>query len=362
MSIFTLDNNDDKYPENANPEEINILIVDDEKSIQDMLSHLMGMSGYSCSIASDAKEARSIMKDQHFELILCDVNMPGESGMDFIKYLSDSYTDTAVIMVTGEDNTELAETALDIGAYGYIIKPFKPSELMINVSNALRRRKLEINNRMNLVNMEHVINERTSELQNTLEKLRKSTEGIIQAMSSTVETRDPYTAGHQQRVANLAQSIAIEMGLPDEQIEGIFMAGLIHDLGKIAVPAEILTKPGKLSDIEFNLIKVHPQAGYDILKKIEFPWPIARIVIEHHERMNGSGYPHGLLGADLLLESRILAVADVVEAMASHRPYRPALGLEVALDEILKNKNILYDPAVVDACEKIVSTGHFRFE
>jgi len=362
MPIFTLDKNDDKYPENANPEEIRILIVDDEKPIQEILCHLMVMNGYSCSIASNAKEARSIMKDQNFELILCDVNMPGESGMDFIKYLSDSYTDTAVIMVTGEDNTELAETALDIGAYGYIIKPFKPSELMINVSNALRRRKLEINNRMNLVNMEHVINERTSELQNTLEKLRKSTEGIIQAMSSTVETRDPYTAGHQQRVANLAQSIAIEMGLPDEKIEGIVMAGLIHDLGKIAVPAEILTKPGKLSDIEFSLIKVHPQAGYDILKEIEFPWPIARVVIEHHERMNGSGYPHSLSSADLLLESRILAVADVVEAMASHRPYRAALGLEVALDEILKKKNILYDPAVVDACEKIISTGHFRFE
>jgi putative two-component system response regulator len=350
-----------RSPGNVDPGKINILIVDDEKTIQDMLGHLLEINGYSCRTASDAGEARSIMKEHDFELVLCDVNMPGESGIDLIKYLCGAYSGTAVIMVTAEDDKELAETALDMGAYGYVIKPFKANELMINISNALRRRNLEISNRMHMENLESIIDERTAELQNTLEKLNKSTEGIIRAVSSTVEIRDPYTAGHQQRVADLAQAIAKEMRLPEEQIQGIGMAGLIHDLGKIAVPAEILTKPGKLSEIEFALIKLHPQAGYDIIKEIEFPWPIARIVVEHHERINGSGYPNGLSGEEMLQESRILAVADVVEAMASHRPYRAALGLDIALEEISKNKGILYDPESADACIKIISKGRFRF-
>jgi HD-GYP domain-containing protein (c-di-GMP phosphodiesterase class II) len=195
-----------------------------------------------------------------------------------------------------------------------------------------------------------------------MKMLRKSMEGIIRAMSLTVEMRDPYTAGHQQRVADLAQSISVEMELSEERVEGVRMAGLIHDLGKIAVPAEILTKPGKLNNIEFNLIKLHPQAGYDILKDIEFPWPVAEIALQHHERMDGSGYPHGVKGEEILLESRIMAVADVVEAMASHRPYRAALGLGAAMEEIIKNKNRLFDLDVVDTCVKLFTDGKFQFK
>ncbi|MFC1811772.1 HD domain-containing phosphohydrolase [Thermodesulfobacteriota bacterium] len=199
-------------------------------------------------------------------------------------------------------------------------------------------------------------------LKQTLENLRKTMKGTIQAMADTVETRDPYTAGHQQRVAQLARAIAENMGLSETQTEGIYMAGIIHDLGKISVPAEILSKPGQISEMEFNLIKIHPQAGHDILKKIEFSWPIAQIVLQHHERMNGTGYPDGLAGEDILLEARILAVADTVEAMASHRPYRPAIGIAFALEEISKHKGIFFDPDVVDAClslftEKGVTSG-----
>ena len=339
-----------------------VLIVDDEKATQHMLCRLLDKSGYSCGTASDAEEARAILSGQDFELVLCDVNMPGESGIDFIKFISAAYPETAIIMVTGRDDREIAESALDIGAYGYIIKPFKSNELMISISNALRRRRLEINNRLYIMDMEKIINERTESIQEAMKKLRKSMEGIIKAMASTVEMRDPYTAGHQQRVAELAQSISKEMELVEEMIEGIRMAGQIHDLGKIAVPAEILSKPGRLNDIEFNLIKLHPQAGYDILKDIEFPWPIAKIVLQHHERMDGSGYPHSLSDKDMLQESKILGVADVVEAMASHRPYRPALGLDVAVEEISRNKDILYDPTVVDACVKIISNGNFQFK
>jgi len=199
-------------------------------------------------------------------------------------------------------------------------------------------------------------------LEQSMEKLRKAMGGTIQVIALTVETRDPYTAGHQRRVANLARAIATEMGLSEEQIDGIRMAGVVHDLGKISVPAEILSKPGELTEVEFRLIKSHPQVGYDILKEIDFPWPVAQIVLQHHERMDGSGYPRGLKGAEILLEARILGVADVVEAMASHRPYRPALGVDKALEEISKNRGILYDPEAVDACLRLFTQRGFRLE
>ena len=190
-------------------------------------------------------------------------------------------------------------------------------------------------------------------LQQTLESLRKAVGTTIQVMVSAVESRDPYTAGHQSRSADLACAIATEMGLAQEKIEGIRMAGIIHDIGKLSIPAEILSKPTKLTDIEFSLIKEHSRSGYEMLKDVESPWPLAEIVYQHHERMNGSGYPRNLKGDEILMEARIMAVADVVEAMASHRPYRPALGIDAALEEIEKNKGILYDDAVADACLRL---------
>ena len=180
--------------------------------------------------------------------------------------------------------------------------------------------------------------------------LRQSLEQSIQTIADTVQARDPYTAGHQRRVSELAVAIAREMGLPEDQIDGIHFAGIIHDLGKIRVPSEILSNPGKLTPIEFELVKQHPRFGYDIIKNVHFPWPIADIVLQHHERMDGSGYPQGLKGDAILLEARIMAVADVVEAMSSHRPYRAGLGIEAALEEISKMRGKYYDPQVVDAC------------
>jgi len=195
-----------------------------------------------------------------------------------------------------------------------------------------------------------------------VERIKKALGATVQAIAVTVETRDPYTAGHQRRVADLACTIAMEMNLPIDQIDGIRMAAAIHDLGKISVPAEILSKPTKLTNIEFSLIQTHPQSGYDILKDIEFPWPVARMVLEHHERMNGSGYPNGLTGDNILMESRILSVADVVESMASHRPYRPSLGIDAALNEIEKNSGICYDNAVADACLRLFREKGFILE
>jgi PAS domain S-box-containing protein len=199
-------------------------------------------------------------------------------------------------------------------------------------------------------------------LQDTLESLRKAVNTTIQVMISTIEVRDPYTSGHQSRSADVARAIATEMGLPQEQIEGLRMAGSIHDIGKLSIPAEILSKPSKLSEIEFALIKEHSQKGYEILQDVESPWPLAEIVYQHHEGMDGSGYPRNLKGNDILIEARILNVADVVEAMASHRPYRPSLGIDAALNEIEKNRGTKYDEAVVDACLKLFREKGYQLE
>ncbi|MCL5962390.1 MAG: PAS domain S-box protein [Chloroflexi bacterium] len=199
-------------------------------------------------------------------------------------------------------------------------------------------------------------------LKKSLEQLRQTLNGFIQAIAVTVEMRDPYTAGHQQRVARLATAMAEEMALPEDQIEGIHLAAVVHDIGKICIPTEILSRPGRLTAIESDMIKTHAEIGYSILMPIDFPWPLAKIVHEHHELMDGSGYPQGLKGDNILLEARILVVADVVEAMASHRPYRPALGMGAALQEISEHRGVLYDPDVVSACLKIIREKRFDLE
>ncbi|MDD5648437.1 MAG: PAS domain S-box protein, partial [Dehalococcoidia bacterium] len=198
-------------------------------------------------------------------------------------------------------------------------------------------------------------------LSESYESLKKTLDDAINTMAKIVETRDPYTSGHQHKVADLAIAIAREMKLEDTRIDQLRMAAVIHDIGKLYVPFDILSKPGRLTDIEFNLIKTHPQSGYDIVKGMDFPCNVAEAVLQHHERLDGSGYPNQLKGDDTLLEAKILAVADVIEAMASHRPYRPALGIDNALEEISKNKDSLYDPNVVDACVKLFKSGRFEF-
>jgi len=200
------------------------------------------------------------------------------------------------------------------------------------------------------------------ELIDSRERLKKTLNGAINTLAAIVETKDPYTYGHQQRVCKLATNIAKELKLDNDIIEAIRIAALIHDIGKVNIPASILSKPGKLTDIEFEMIKTHPQLSYDMLKRIEFPLPIVDIILQHHEKLDGSGYPKGLKAKDIMLEAKILAVADVVEAMSSHRPYRPALGIDAAVEEIKKNKGILYDPAVVNKCVMIITKKGFKFD
>lgn len=199
-------------------------------------------------------------------------------------------------------------------------------------------------------------------LKKACKKLVKFIEGTANIITKVVETRDPYSIGHQQRVSKLATAIAREMKLPKDKIEGIRIASLVHDIGKVNLPTEIVSKPSKLVEVEFNLIKNYPKVGYDILRNVDFPWPIAEIVLQHQEKIDGSGYPRGLKGDEICIEAKILGVANVVEAMTSYRSYRPAISINESLAEISKNKNILFDPEVVDACIKLFKEKDFKFE
>jgi len=201
-----------------------------------------------------------------------------------------------------------------------------------------------------------------AELRKSMGELRATFRQTVRALASMAEKRDPYTAGHQQRVAKLACAIGRALNLPEDALEGLEMSGILHDVGKVYVPAEILSKPARLSHMEMGIMKSHPEVGFEILREVNFPWPVARTVLEHHERLDGSGYPGGLHGSDICLEARILAVADVVEAMSSHRPYRAALGITAALDEIRAGRGALYDAEAVDACLAIMAEGAFSFE
>jgi len=339
----------------------NILIVDDEAPIRELFWMILDSKGHDCDMAPNAQEARKALGKKTYDLVISDINMPGESGLDLIRHVRSEFEDTAVIMISAIDDPVVAGAALDMGIYEYVIKPINTNGVLISVASALRRRELEAVDKRYRQELETNVAERTATLQETMEKLRRSLDGIVHVIALTVESRDPYTAGHQKRVAELAHAICVEMQMPPQMAEGIQMAGAFHDLGKISVPAEILSKPGRLTVNEFNLIKEHPQTGYKILKDIEFPWDIARAVLHHHERMDGSGYPDGLAGEEIRIEARILIVADVVEAISSHRPYRPALGIEVALEEILKNRGTFYDPDVVDVCLKLFREKDFSF-
>ena len=248
-------------------------------------------------------------------------------------------------------HTEYSYTdIIESGATDFISKPFEAGELKAKIKRIEREKQIY-----------GQLQERNEALGKAHEKLQCTLKQAVGALASTVEMKDPYTAGHQRRVAHLASAIARELDLSREMTDAIRMAGLVHDIGKISVPSEILTRPSKLSVLEMNLTRHHVETGYEVLKGIEFEWPVAQIARQHHERMDGSGYPQGLSGEDILLEARIIAVADVVEAMSSHRPYRAALGKVEALEELSRNRGTLYDAEVVDACLRLFDEKKYEF-
>ena len=292
--------------------------------IEDIQGHLLDVNDAYCRMSGYSEQELLGMPISDLEA--------AESTADVEEHIKN-------IKARGEDRFETLQRRKDGSIYDVEVStvyiPGEPGQIVAFLRDITDRKRAE------------------EELLRTAESLNIALTGTIRAMSRIVDLRDPYTAGHQKRMADLAGAIAEEMGMDEERADFIRLAGSIHDIGKISVPAEILSKPAKLSETEFNLVRVHPQTGYDMLKDVDFPWPIADVILQHHERFDGSGYPNGLKGDEMLPEARILAVADVVESMASHRPYRATLGLDSALEEIEKNRGVLYTPAVVDACIEI---------
>ncbi|MDO8207096.1 MAG: response regulator [Gallionella sp.] len=333
-----------------------ILAVDDTPASLRLLTDILKAEGYEVRSAISGELALHAATSNPPDLVLLDIRMPQMDGFEVCRRLkADPVTsDVPVIFVSAASETEEKVRGFEVGAVDFVTKPYQRDELLARV-----RTHLELNRLRN--HLEVLVDERTVELRESESKLRASLLDSITALAAIVELRDPYTAGHQRRVAQLAVAIAHELTLPDEQVEGIHLASVVHDVGKVRVPAEILTKPGKLTGNEFAIIKEHSQNGFDILKTIDFPWAIAQIVLQHHERLDGSGYPQGLTSSQILLESKIVAVADVVESMTSHRPYRAGLGLDVALAEVEQHKGLLFDPLVVEACVRLFREKDFHF-
>ena len=346
-------------------EKESILIVDDDENTCRTLSLIFRKKGYKTEVAGTGREALEKAREKFFNLTLLDIKLPDIEGIELLPRLRKLHPDIAVIMITAYASLETAVQALNEGASAYITKPFHLDTILATVAEALEKQRLVMENRRLYEAAQRELAERKhaeEESRRYSEKLQALIEDITEAIALTTELRDPYTSGHQQRVTQLAHAIAKEMGLNKEMLSEIRVAGSLHDIGKMYIPSEILTKPGKLTELEFDMIKTHPKVGYNILKTIDFPWPVASIVLQHHERMDGSGYPSGLSADDILLEARILGVADVVEAMASHRPYRPALGIDKALEEISEKRGSLYYPEVVDVCLKLFAAKRFKFE
>jgi putative two-component system response regulator len=328
-----------------------ILIVDDEPQIRGLVRRLLERAGYSCETAESAAAADTLLAENTYELLLADLQMPGESGLDLLSRVLPTRREMAAIMITGVDDPQLAEAALTLGAYGYIVKPFSPTELSIQVLNALRRRNLELAQRQEREVLERTVLARTVELRRAVDDLKRSEEETARRLAAAVEARDHETAAHIERVGDYSALVAQRLGLADELCELIRRASTLHDVGKIGVADGILLKPGPLTPGERREMEKHAQIGHDILagSELDLLELAAKIAATHHERVDGTGYPRGLAGDEIPLEGRIVAVVDVYDALTSDRPYRGALGHAEAISLLRKGRGRQFDPIVVDA-------------
>ncbi len=337
-----------------NDKGISVLCIDDEEMIRWTIGDYLEDSGYNVFKAEDGKAGLKMFYKTKPDIILVDLMMPEVDGFEVLSKVKEVSPETPVIVISGTGVIQDVIEAIRRGAWDYLTKPIQDLAVLEHVLNkALEKASLIRENENYRKVLEEKVRERTLALEKTNNQLRANLQETVKALSVMTDKRDPYTAGHQKRVGILALSIAKEMGLPSEKIEAISIASLLHDIGKIYVPAEFLSKPTRLEYEEMEVIKKHSFMGYDILININFPFPIADIVYQHHERLDGSGYPLGLVSEDILLESKIIAIADVVEAMSSHRPYRPALDVEKAIGEITKNRGKTYCPECADAFFKL---------
>ncbi len=339
--------------------DLTVLVVDDEEPILELVKETLTRFGFEVFTAADAEQGITLFRREDPVLILTDINMPRMTGIELLRVIKKESPTTQVIVFSGVGTTDHVIETLRLGACDYMIKPFNLELLVHTVNRCLERHDL-IKERMGRkVMLEQTVHSRTAALTRTLYETVKS-------LGRLTEMRDPYTAGHQQRVALLAVGVGKHLGLTRRELQVLHIAGLLHDIGKAAVPVELLVKPTELTPPEFQLMRCHPKAGYDILKDIPFAESLGRdvasIVQQHHERLDGSGYPNKLTEVHLLLEAKILSVADAFEAMSSHRPYRPALGIDFARTEIAQQSGQAYMPECVDACLYLMEQSGFNMQ
>jgi putative two-component system response regulator len=334
-----------------------LLIVDDDDALRVWGERVVRERGYACDAAANASDARGLLVEDSYELVLLDVNMPGESGIELLSHIRSDHPDTAVVMVTGEDDTRLATNAIELGAFGYMVKPVGAGELLINVANALHRRVLELDTRRLVRSLQITAAEREARLEDALADLHRSESKVwfsqaetIFRLARVVEFRDEETGHHLQRMSSYCEVLARELDLGAERAEHLRLASQLHDVGKVAVPDTILLKRGKLTSEEFEIIKTHAETGYKMLagSSSEVVQLGAQIAYTHHERWDGGGYPRGLRGEEIPLEGRIAAVADVFDALTSDRVYRPAFPLNTAAEMMRSERTTHFDPDILD--------------
>lgn len=334
-----------------------ILIVDDDETVRSMLTRMLSRHGYECEPVASGAAAREALAKAEFDIALCDLNMPGESGLELVEHVASRHPETATIMVTGADDSDIAEKALALGTYGYVIKPFYNNELLINIANALRRRRLEMESRRDRESLEAAVRQRTSELELTVEalsrtelELRQSQKETIYRLSRAAGFRDGDMAPHIESMSHLCYLLAQRLGLDRELCELFYLASPLHDVGKIAIPDRILLKPGPLDEEEREIVQTHAEIGHRMLAgsggdMLELA---ASIAWSHHEHFDGNGYPRGLAGEEIPIEGRIAAVADVFDALTSDRVYRSAFSPDEAIKEMRMLRGTQFDPAVLD--------------
>jgi putative two-component system response regulator len=334
-----------------------VLVVDDDASIRRLIARILARANYLCTEAPDAATAIQLATEHEFELVTLDINMPGGSGLGLMRQLRDRHPDIALLMVTGVDDPKTAATASDLGASGYVVKPFVANEILIATCNSLRRRHLEIENRAHRQELERVVSERTADLRSTVERLsqteealRLSQEEAITRLAFAAEFRDPTTGEHISRMSKTCELIAQRTGLGDERAELIRIASPMHDIGKIGVPDEVLRNPGKLTDAEMDQMKKHPIIGSEILagSDSELVRLGGLIALTHHERWDGTGYPHSLARNEIPIEGRIVAIADVFDALTSERPYKRAFDIDESVSMMLEQRGRHFDPDLLD--------------
>jgi len=349
------------------PNKVKTLIVDDEPRIREILSQKLIEEGHKCATAFDGDNALKQLKSRRFDLVLLDITMPGKSGVDVLREIQVKYADTATIMVTAVADVQTAIKSMKMGAYDYIIKPVDLNMLLVSIDRALDRKRLILENKGYQLHLEERVEEQTR-------KIRQSFLNSITSLAYALEAKDKYTSGHSQRVTDTALAIAEELGLPQDTIEKIRLAGLLHDIGKIGVRESVLNKPGKLTDDEYEHVKSHCELGEHILSPIIEDKEVLEMVRHHHERYDGKGYPDGIPGEHISQGAGIiavaesydaiisrgamaLAVADSYDAMTSDRPYRQAMGSEAACAELKKGKGKQFNPVLVDAFIRVLSKG-----